>query len=165
MIKDLFRMIDKAVLGFGKNLKDEQKVSANMVLTLIGPDGLIKDIRTIHNTVTNAGKYGAADQILASPSLTKPGWMELGTSTPGATKLGAYISGSRTALDSKTRNNGVVTMITTFGAGVGTGAVTEAGVFDVATQDTANMWLCANFSAVNKAAADSLVITWTLTFA
>jgi hypothetical protein len=158
-------LMDKVKMGFGKVFGSEQKVSANLVATLIGPDGLIKDVRTVHNTVTNAGKYGAADQILASPSLTKPGWMEVGTGTGGTTKLNTYVAGSRTALDSKTRSDAVVTMICTFGAGVGTGALTEAGIFDVVTQDTANMWCYATFAAINKAAGDSLVITWTLTYA
>jgi hypothetical protein len=158
-------LMDKVKMGFGKVFGSEQKVLANLVATLIGPDGLIKDVRTVHNTVTNAGKYGAADQILASPSLTKPGWMEVGTGTGGTTKLNTYVAGSRTALDSKTRSDAVVTMICTFGAGVGTGALTEAGIFDVVTQDTANMWCYATFAAINKAAGDSLVITWTLTYA
>ena len=54
-------------------------------------------------------------------------------------------------------------MVGTFDAGVGTGAITEAGVFDVVTQNTANMWMSASFAVVNKGASDSLVITWTLT--
>lgn len=156
--------MDKVKMGLGKVFGSEQKVEANLVATLIGPDGLIKDVRTVHNTVTNAGKYGAADQVLASPSLTKPGWMEVGTGTGGTTTLNSYVADSRTAIDSKTRNNAVVTMICTFGAGVGTGALTEAGIFDVVTQNTANMWCYAEFSVINKAAGDSLVITWTLTY-
>jgi hypothetical protein len=91
--------------------------------------------------------------------------MEVGTGTGGTTKLNTYVAGSRTALDSKTRSDAVVTMICTFGAGVGTGALTEAGIFDVVTQDTVNMWCYATFAAINKAAGDSLVITWTLTYA
>jgi len=164
-MEDEFGLHDKMTMALGKGIKDSLAPRVNMKLELFDEHGNLKDIREVHNTVTTAGKYGAADQILASPTLAKPGWMELGTGTPGGTLLGAYISGSRTALDSKTRNNAVVTMITTFGAGVGTGAITEAGVFDVVTQNTVNMWLSASFSVINKAAGDSLVVTWTLTFA
>jgi hypothetical protein len=78
--------------------------------------------------------------------------------------LGAYISGSRTVCDSYLASGAVVTYITTFPANVGTnGAITEAGLFDVVTQNTVNMWLYATFGAIAKAAADSLQITWTLT--
>jgi hypothetical protein len=164
-MKDGLGMIDRMLKLFGKGMADESRVKANMKLELYGADGQLKDVREVHNTVTTAGKNGAADQVLATPSLSKPGWMEVGTGTPSGTLLGAYISGSRTALDSKTRSGAVVTMICTFAAGVGTGAITEAGVFDVVTQNTVNMWLSASFSVINKAAGDSLVVTWTLTFA
>lgn len=49
-------------------------------------------------------------------------------------------------------------------AGTGTGAITEAGIFDSATQDAGNMWVYSSFDVINKAAGDSLVVTWTLTF-
>jgi hypothetical protein len=136
---------------------------ANMRLELRDEFGNLKDVREVHNTVTSAGKYGLMDQLLGSPSLTKVGWMELGTGTGGTTLLNAYISGSRTAFTSLTRSNAIVTMVTTFAAGIGTGAITEAGTFDVVTQNTANMWMYSTFSVINKGANDSLAITWTLT--
>jgi hypothetical protein len=164
-MKDGLRVIDEMKMAIGKGMKSVMAPWANMKLELFDEKGNRKDVREVHNTVTTAGKYGAADQVLASPSLPKAGWIELGTGTPSGTKLGTYISGSRTALDSKTRSDAVVTMVCTFAAGVGTGAITEAGVFDVVTEDTVNMWLSASFSVVNKAAGDSLVVTWTLTYA
>ena len=164
-MKDGLNVIDEMTMAMGKGIQSVMAPWANMKLELFDERGNLKDVREVHNTVTTAGKYGAADQILGSPTLAKAGWMEVGTGTPSGTLLGAYISGSRTALDSKTRNNAVVTMVCTFAAGVGTGAITEAGVFDVVTENTVNMWLSASFAAVNKAAGDSLVVTWTLTYA
>lgn len=156
-------MSDRMVVGLDKGMKSEFTPGCNMRIELFDKNGNLKEIRNVHNTVTTAGKAGLMDQALATPTLAKPGWMELGTGTPAATLLGAYVSGSRVALTSKTRNANVVTMVGTFGAGVGTGAITEAGVFDVVTQNTANMWMSASFAVVNKGASDSLVITWTLT--
>jgi hypothetical protein len=69
----------------------------------------------------------------------------------------------RNALTSKTRSNAVVTMVGDWAAGDGTGAITEAGIFDAAS--AGNMWVSASFSTINKAAGDTLQITWTLTFA
>lgn len=135
----------------------------NVHIVLRGPDGEIKDERFIKNTVTTAGKNGAADQLLAAPTLPKPGWMAIGTGTPGATLLGAEID--RNALTSKLRSGAVVTMVGDWAAGDGTGALTEAGVFDVVTANTVNMWLSNSFAVVNKLAADTLSISWTLTFA
>jgi hypothetical protein len=121
---------------------------------------LVEDF-TLHNTVTSAGKNGAADQVLASPTLGKPTHMAVGTGTPGATALGTELD--RNALTTKTRSGAVVTMVGNWAAGDGTGALTEAGTFDAAS--AGNMWTSASFSVVNKAAGDTLEITWTLTFA
>ena len=143
----------------GSNLEWDTTVT----LELISENGAIKDKREIHNSVTNAGLYGILDQMLASPTLSKATHMELGTGTGGTTALSSYISGSRTAFTSKNRSNNVVTIIADFGAGIGTGAITEAGTFDSATQNSGNMWMYSTFAVINKAASDTLKITWTLT--
>lgn len=137
------------------------KITENVHIVLRGPDGKIKDQRKIKNTVTTAGKNGAADQILASPTLGKPTHMAIGTGTPTGTALGTELD--RNALTSKTRASAVVTMVGDWAAGDGTGAITEAGIFDAAA--SGNMWCSQSFSVVNKLAGDSLQITWTLTFA
>jgi len=147
-------------------IKETSRIIDNVKLELFNAQGELIDVREVHNTVTTAGKNGAADQILASPTLVKPGWMEVGTGTPSGTLLGAYIVASRTAMNApKTRSGAIVSMVTVFAAGVGTGAITEAGTFNVVTENTADMWTSASFSVINKGASDSLTITWTLTFA
>lgn len=124
-----------------------------------GLTGQIKAQRRKWNTVTTAGKNGIADQILASPTLNKPTHMAIGTGTPSGTALGTELD--RNALTSKTRSTNVVTMQGDWAAGDGTGALTEAGVFDAAA--AGNMWLSTSYSVVNKGASDVLQIIWTLT--
>ena len=141
-------------------IEDGLRVDVNCFVRLYR-DGKLKEYREIHNTVTTAGKEGVADQILAGPSLAKMGWMAIGTGTPSGTLLGAEIS--RVAFTSKTRSGAVITVVGDWAAGVGTGALTEAGTFDVVTANTVNMWMSATFAVVNKTAADTLQITWTLT--
>lgn len=158
-------IMDKIFKGVGKYLSSRAKVISNVDIILFDADGNIKDERHIHNTVPNNGLYGIADQLLDAPTVGKPTHMELGTGTPAATKLGSYVVGSRTALATKTRLNAVVTMTCTFAAGVGTGALTEAGIFNGAVEDAGNMYLSASFGVVTKAVTDSLSITWTLTTA
>jgi hypothetical protein len=142
-------------------LAGEVKLISNVTIVLRGPDGKIKEER-VANTVTSSGKNGCADQLLASPTIAKPGWMAVGTGTPAATLLGAEID--RNALTSKTRSTNVVTFIGDWAAGDATGALTEAGVFNVATSNTVDMYVSASFSVVNKGAGDTLQISWTLTF-
>jgi hypothetical protein len=55
----------------------------------------------------------------------------------------------------------IATVSTTFGAGVGTGALTEAGIFNAATAGV--MLSRVVFSVVNKASTDALTITWAIT--
>lgn len=140
----------------------EVSLKDNVHIVVRGPDGQIKH-ESVHNTVTTAGKVGAADQILGSPTLSKPTHMAIGTGSPAATLLGTEID--RNALTSKTRSGAIVTMVGNWAAGDGTGTITEAGIFDVATANEVNMWTSASFGAITKAALDTLQITWTLTFA
>ncbi len=143
--------------------KEELNPSVNVKLELFGTNGNLISVQEVHNAVTTAGKNGIADQLLASATLGKPTHMELGTGTGGSTKLNSFVSGSRQALTSKTRASNVVTMVANFAAGVGTGNITEAGIFDTATQDAGNMWTYASFTAIPKGVNDTLQITWTLT--
>lgn len=75
----------------------------------------------------------------------------------------AYTGGSRAEADR-------IKFVAVFGADEGEGAITEAGLFDVATDSAGDgstqQMLCRTvFSAINKGVNDSLQITWTLTFA
>jgi len=126
---------------------------------LTGPDGVVKQQVHVYNTVTTAGLAGIADQLLASPSLNKPTHMAVGTGTGGTTSLTTELD--RNALTSKTRATATVTMVGDWAAGDGTGALTEAGVFDAAS--AGNMWLYTTFSVVNKGASDTFSIDWDLT--
>lgn len=158
-MKKFFRRVIESATGAVR--LNDSKIKYTSTAVLRDSEGNIKAIERYHNTVTTPGKNGAADQILASPTLGKPTHMGIGTGTPSGTALGTELD--RNALTSKTRSNAVVTMVGDWAAGDGTGAITEAGVFDASS--AGNMWLSASFSAINKAAGDSLQITWTLTFA
>lgn len=149
----------KSAVGMNKNVASGGSLF-HMHLILRDEYGNIKEERKLHNTVTTAGKAGAADQQIASPTLGKITHMAIGTGTGGTTTLTTELD--RNALTSKTRATNVVTMQGDWAAGDGTGAITEAGTFDASS--SGNMWMYSSFSVVNKATADSLSIVWTLTF-
>lgn len=167
MLKEQLSAIDKISLSVGKGMNSNLIINANMHLILRNQYGIIKEERFIKNTVTTAGKNGVADQILASPTLVTMGWMAVGSGSPAPTLLGAEpgtLTGTtRVAFTSKLRNNAVITVVGDFPAASGTGAITEAGTFNVVTSNTVDMWMSASFAVVNKLAADSLSISWTLT--
>lgn len=84
-----------------------------------------------------------------------------GTTAPAAGQTALTTQLIRNALTSATATNNQITYVATFAAGEGTGAVTEAGVFNASSGGS---MLCrTTFSAVNKAAGDTLTINWTVT--
>ena len=118
---------------------------------------------TVPNLVVDTGlAYIASrmkDTTLAAMSHMAVGE---GTTNPAAgdTALESQL-GSRVSLTSTTVTANAIEYVATFGAGVGTGAVTEAGIFNASTSGT---MLCrTEFAVINKGSADSMTITWTVT--
>jgi len=121
-------------------------------------------VAKVPNIVVNNGKDFVASRI-KDATATVMSHMAIGTGTTSAvaanTTLETELSGSRTALTSTTVSSNDVIYVATFGPGVGTGAVTEAGIFNASSGGT---MLCRTvFAVVNKAASDSMTITWTVT--
>jgi hypothetical protein len=148
------------------NLIDSPKMRGEVGIVLRGPDGVVKDSRTIRNLVVNVGLAHIISRMVGTTQGVMS-HMAVGSGSTAAaagdTALGSQI-GSRIALDSTTisgSDNEKVIYVATFGAGVSTGAVTEAGIFNASTS---GVMLCRTvFSVVNKAADDVMQITWTIT--
>jgi len=135
-------------------------------LRLLGPDGKLKEDRLIHNTITELMDAHVADQM-SDQGDAAIGYMNVGTgSGQGAADVGLDSELDRNALDSTTQgaagDDNDVIYVCTWAAGDGTGAITEAGIMRADNNTT--MMAYADFAVVNKLAADSLVITWTVTF-
>lgn len=140
------------------------KVVAHWRLQLIDERGRVKAERRFENLITNAG-LDAAKAHLFDSAADPWNYVAIGTSAtpedPTDTVLGtetAREAGSYTA-----GGVGVATVDATFGAGVGTGAITECGLFDDAT--TGTLFNHKTFAAINKGAGDTLKVTCTITLA
>ena len=114
------------------------------------------------NLIVNTGKNFLASAVINS-SASPFTYMAIGTNTTAAavgdTALGSELV--RQAFTSSSGASNVVTLVTTYAAGTGTGALTEAGIFNASSSGT--MLSRIVFSAINKGSADSLTITWTIT--
>lgn len=146
------------------NTIENLKVTGALRVVLTGADGQVKDDRELKNLVVNTGLNFIASRMKEATA-TVMSHMSLGTGTTAAaagdTTLGTEISASRVALTSTTVTANQVTYIASFAAGVGTGAVTESGIFNASTSGT---MLCRTvFPVVNKQAGDSMTVTWTVT--
>ncbi len=138
------------------------KPTGMLRVVVIGPDGQVKTDEIFKNLVVNVGKDFVASRMVAA-SATVMSHMGIGSDTTapaaGDTTLGSQLG--RVTLASASATGAVVTYTASFPAGTGTGAVTEAGIFNAGTAGT---MLCRTvFSVVNKGANDSMSVTWTVT--
>jgi len=145
-----------------ENLRSRGRLS----IVVTDQHGYAKEKREIDNLVVNAGlAYIISRMVGVAKAVMSHMAVGSGT-TPAAaanTDLGNLL-GSRKALTSTTisgANNESVVYVGTFNPGEGTGAITEAGVFNAAS--SGDMLCRTVFAVVNKAATDTMVITWTIT--
>lgn len=145
------------------------KVQGSVHVTLTGPDGKVKKEHTEKNLVVTAGKNYLTTWLAAASQAGKfMSYMGLGTGTTAAaagdTALQTeVVSGGyarQVGVLSNTTN--VWTNTAVFSPGVGTGAITEAGLFSAVTAGT--MFAHQVFSAYNKQAGDTLTFAWSVTF-
>jgi hypothetical protein len=146
-------------------INDNIKATGELTVVLRDENGNIKEERKIPNLVVTVGKNFIASRM-TSASAAVMSHMGVGSTNtaPSAsdTALAAAL-GTRAALTTAggTANANVVTFNATFAAGVGTGAIVEAGIFNASTAGT--MLARTIFSVVNKDAADTLSVSWALT--
>jgi len=142
------------------NVNEQLSMTGHLQIELNG-----ELVRDVDNLVVTAGKGFVAARMIGT-SAGVMSHMEVGTGTTnpaaGNTTLESAVSSSRTAFTTSAAVSGaIVTYVTAFGAGVGTGALTEAGIFNASSGGT---MLCrTEFDVVNKGSADTMTITWTVT--
>lgn len=145
-------------------MKAEEHIrpKGELSIDIIGPDGNTKERIYINNLVVQTGRDYIAQRLI-SDSDGPMTHMAVGTSNNAAAlgDIGLGTELTRQAFDSATRVANVTTFVTTYAPGTATGALTEAGIFN---DVSAGIMLCrTEFNVVNKAADDTMVITWTVT--
>lgn len=136
---------------------------------VIGPDGVVKEQREKKNLIVSAGLNWIREFLLDSVTPTaaaRMGWIAIGSDATAVsaanTALGTELA--RGAVANYTAGGtGVASIDYTFGAGTGTGAISEAGTFNASSAGT--MLNRVVFATVTKGASDSLKVTFTLTIA
>ena len=142
--------------------KDLSKVTGMVNVVIRDDSGKIKQEFTVPNLVVDTGLGFIASRMKDTTDAAMS-HMAVGTDNTAAnaadTALGTELA--RQALTSTTVTSNSISYIATFAAGSGTGALTEAGLFnDLAT----GTMLCRTvFAVINKGDADSMTVTWTVT--
>lgn len=145
-------------------MQEKLTLTGAFVVELHDENGALKDRRDVKNVVVTAGKNFMATW-LAAASQASPfmNYLAVGTGTTAATtsdttletELATRVAGTLSSSTNVWQNSAV------FGAGVDTGAITEAGIFSASSGGT--MLARQTFAVINKGANDSLTITWQIT--
>ena len=141
---------------------DKSKATGKLIVEIKNDKGVVVETREVKNLVVDDGLEFIASRM-KDATATAMSHMAIGTGSTAAaasdTALGT--EAARVALTSTTVTANAVAYVASFGAGTGTGAITEAGILNANSSGTL---LCRTvFSVVNKGASDSMTITWTVT--
>ena len=141
---------------------DNSKATGKLTVEIKNDKGVVVETREVKNLVVDDG-LGFIASRMKDATATAMSHMAIGTGSTAAaasdTALGT--EAARVALTSTTVTANAVAYVASFGAGTGTGAITEAGILNA---NSGGSLLCRTvFSVVNKGASDSMTITWTVT--
>ena len=144
-------------------LQDKIKARGNVLVVMRDEKGEIVQQSEGKNLVVTAGLVEIA-RALIGDAFTSPTHMGVGTDNTapdaGNTALGGELT--RLIFASTTRTDNAVEFKTTYGAGVATGTIEEAALFNNAV---AGDMLCRFLTGTYvKAASYVMEITWTITF-
>lgn len=142
-------------------INDTIKVTGELKITVTKPDGNTHET-VVPNIVVTDGKEYIASRM-KDATATAMSHMAIGTGSTAAAAGDSTLGteAGRVSLTSTTVTSNAVAYVATFGAGTGTGAITEAGIFNASS--SGDMLCRTVFSVINKGAADTLGITWTVT--
>ena len=126
--------------------------------------GEVKLDKTFKNLVVTSGKTFIASRM-ANASSSVMSHMAVGTSNVAPntvdTTLGAELSRVALNVAGGTPSSNTVLYTATYPAGVGTGALQEAGIFNAGSGGT--MLSRTTYAVINKGASDEMIINWTIT--
>ena len=137
-------------------------VTGRLKISRLNESGDELEVREVKNLIVAVGKNLITSRLVGNTTAI-PSHMAVGTSNTAATTAQTALTTEigRVALDSSTRSTNTITYVATFPAGTGTGSLTEAAILNASS--TGDMLCRTNFNAVNKGAADVIVITWNVT--
>jgi len=118
-------------------------------------------VQEVPNLVVTDGKEYVASRM-KDTTKTAMSHMAIGAGSTAAAAGDAALGSqaARNALTSTTVSGTTITYTATFGAGIGTGAITEAGLFNASS---AGDMLCRTvFPVINKGVSDSCSISWSV---
>lgn len=118
-------------------------------------------IQETQNLVVTAGKNWVADRMNNANTVMTHMAIGTGTTTAAVGQTTLVTELDRNALTSTTVTANAIAYVGTWAAADGTGAITEAGIFDASSGG--DMLARTKFDVVNKGSSDTMTVTWTIT--
>jgi hypothetical protein len=147
-----------------QQITEQLKATGQVRIVQTNAQGEVVKEFQVPNLVVTTGKNHIAAKIVAttnSPASMTHMAIGTGTGTPGASDTALGAETGRVSLSASTVSTNTITYTATFPAGTGTGAITEAAVLNASSSGT---MLCrTTFPVVNKAAGDTIAVTWVVT--
>jgi hypothetical protein len=139
--------------------KSSVKMSGRLIIKKFNEKQELIYQTEVENLVVTAGKNFIASRIV-SGSATVMGYMAIGddatVSALAQTDLGNELARIATSGASAVDNN--ITFTASFGAGVGTGSLQEAGIFN--DSSTGTMLCRTTFPVITKTSGETIAISW-----
>jgi len=156
--------------------QDGLKIKGHARFVLMDENGTVKDVREAENMIVSGGLAMIARAMSLVTNTRIMSGMGIGTGTTGAANgdlnletSAAYVTLTSAGQASTAASSHSVIYTATFDPGVGTAAITEAVVCCAASaygdKEVGHILNRLTFAAINKAAADSLAVTWTVVLA
>jgi len=140
------------------NTNDTLALTGKLTISLNGDV-----VRETTNLVVTAGKEWVTARMKNTSTVMTH--MAIGTGNTAAaianTTLGTEVARQALSTSGGTVAGAVITFATSYAAGTGTGAITEAGVLNAASGGT--MLARTVFGVVNKGSLDTMTISWAVT--
>lgn len=147
-----------------QTINETLKATGKVFVTVTGANGEVKQQFEVPNLVVTTGKNHIAAKIAAttnSPAAMTHMAIGTGSTAPAAGDSTLGTETGRVSLSGSVVSTNTITYTATFPAGTGSGAITEAGIFNASTAGT---MLCrTTFPTVTKQAGDSIAVTWVVT--
>ena len=148
--------------------KEKIQAAGQVSFVLMDENGNVKQ-QDSKNLVVNSGLAFIASRMINTAAAAMSHMaVGAGTTAAAAAQTALVTESARVALTSSTIVTTTVTgdsvqYIAVFGPGVGTAAITEAGIFNAASGGA--MLARTVFPVINKGANDTLTLTWKITVA
>jgi hypothetical protein len=144
-------------------VRERAGFKGSMVAELRRADGTVEIVRK-DNLIVDAGFELVCDSLGATsgrPAILSHIAVGTGSTSPASGQTALVTELNRQAATYTKLNAKQFKMVASFVAGTGTGAITEAGVFNASSSGT--MFDRVTFSVINKGVDDALTITFTFT--